>query len=175
MRQERLSLSVYAQAQRVLAWGHPDGLEGAEVTHHARLAAICDVYDAVTSKRSYKKKMDFATAVDILIRGSGPEFDPDLVLLPAWQGEPGWPVLVPVSRLDALRAISPDLMPLDVVHALVAAVPARVIELGDPGVIHDASTALADLPAYEGPPDPPAGHTHEWGVDVAAEAGLPEP
>ena len=59
--------------------GYPDGLEGSDVTYHARLAAICDVYDAVTSKRSYKKKMDFATAVDILIRGSGPEFDPDLV------------------------------------------------------------------------------------------------
>jgi hypothetical protein len=24
------------------------------------------------------------------------------------------------------------------------------------------------------PPDPPAGHTHEWGADVVAEAGLPE-
>jgi hypothetical protein len=108
-----------------------------------------------------------------LIEAHGP--DPDRVLLPGWNGEPGWPVLVPVSRLDALRAIAPDLMPLDVVHALVAAVPARVIELGDPGVIHDASTTLADLPAYEGPPEPPAGHTHEWGVDVAAEAGLPEP
>lgn len=59
--------------------GYPDGLEGDAVTFHARLAAICDVYDAVTSKRSYKKKMDFATAVDILIRGSGSEYDPDLV------------------------------------------------------------------------------------------------
>ena len=59
--------------------GYPDGLVGDAVTYHARLAAICDVYDAVTSKRSYKKKMDFATAVDILIRGSGPEYDPDLV------------------------------------------------------------------------------------------------
>ena len=35
------------------------------------------------------------------------------------------------------------------------------------------ATAAADLPAYEGPPDPPAGHTHEWGADVTAEAGLP--
>ena len=38
--------------------------------------------------------------------------------------------------------------------------------------IHDVDTPLGDLPAYEGPPDPPAGHTHEWGADVAeAEAG----
>jgi hypothetical protein len=65
-------------------------------------------------------------------------------------------------------------MPLDVIHELVDAVPARVIEMGDPGVVLDADTAPADLPAYEGPPDP-AGHTHEWGADVASEAGLTEP
>ncbi len=108
-----------------------------------------------------------------LIEAHGP--DPATVLLPGWQGEPGWPVLVPLERLDALRAIAPDRMPLEVIHDLVAAVPARVIDVGDPGVIHDADTAPADLPAYEGPPDPPAGHTHEWGADVASEAGLSEP
>jgi CTP:molybdopterin cytidylyltransferase MocA len=108
-----------------------------------------------------------------LIEAHGP--DPASVLLPGWQGEPGWPVLVPLAHLDAMRAIAPDLMPLDVIHALVGAVPARVIEVGDPGVIHDANTSRDDLPAYEGPPDPPAGHTHEWGADVTAEAGLTEP
>ena len=108
-----------------------------------------------------------------LIEAHGP--DPATVLLPGWQGEPGWPVLVPLAHLDALRAIGPDRMPLDVIHELVSTVPARVIEVGDPGVIHDVDTAAADLPAYEGPPDPPAGHTHEWGADVASEAGLTEP
>ena len=108
-----------------------------------------------------------------LIEAHGP--DPASVLLPGWQGEPGWPVLVPVGHLGALRAIAPGLMPPDVIRELVAAVPSRVIEVGDPGVIHDAETAPADLPAYEGPPDPPAGHTHEWGADVATEAGLTEP
>jgi CTP:molybdopterin cytidylyltransferase MocA len=108
-----------------------------------------------------------------LIEAHGP--DPTTVLLPGWQGEPGWPVLVPIAHLEAMRGISPDLMPLDVVHELVSMVPARVIDVGDPGVIHDADTAPADLPAYEGPPDPPAGHTHEWGADVASEAGLSEP
>lgn len=108
-----------------------------------------------------------------LIEAHGP--DPSTVLLPGWQGEPGWPVLVPLVHLDTMRGIAPDRMPLDIVHELVTLVPARVIELGDPGVIHDVDTAPAELPAYEGPPDPPAGHTHEWGADVAAEAGLPEP
>ena len=43
--------------------------------------------------------------------------------------------------------------------------------------IFDVDTPEADLPPYEGPPDPPAGHTHEWGADVTAEAGcrIPRP
>ena len=96
----------------------------------------------------------------------------DEMLRPTWHGDPGWPVLVPTSYLEALRAIAPDRMPHSVIDDLAAALPTRVVEMGDPGVIHDAETPAADLPTYEGPPDPPAGHTHEWGADVAAEAGL---
>ena len=101
--------------------------------------------------------------------------DPATVLRPAWHGDPGWPVLVPVGHLAALRAVAPDRMPPDVIDDLTASVPGRVVEMGDPGVVHDVDTAPADLPAYEGPPDPPGGHTHEWGAGVAAEAGLAEP
>ena len=99
----------------------------------------------------------------------------DMVLRPAWHGEPGWPVLVPTAHLDALRAVRPERMPTDVVDDLVASVPSRILEVGDPGVVHDADTPRGALPDYEGPPDPPAGHTHEWGADVVAEAGLPVP
>jgi CTP:molybdopterin cytidylyltransferase MocA len=101
--------------------------------------------------------------------------DPDAILRPAWQGDPGWPVLVPTTHLDVLRAVDNTLMPPDVIASLTSQVPSRIVEAGDPGVIHDVDTPLADLPAYEGPPDPPAGHTHEWGEDVATEGGLPGP
>ena len=101
--------------------------------------------------------------------------DRGTILRPAWHGDPGWPVLVPAAHLGALRAIAVDRMPPQVIDDLVARGPSRIVEMGDPGVIHDVDTARADLPAYEGPPDPPAGHTHEWGADVAAEAGLTEP
>jgi CTP:molybdopterin cytidylyltransferase MocA len=99
--------------------------------------------------------------------------DADRMLRPAWHGDPGWPVLLPVAHLDALRAVAPDRMPPDVIEDLAGAVGSRLVEVGDPGVIFSVETAPADLPPYEGPPDPPAGHTHEWGADVAAEAGLP--
>lgn len=101
--------------------------------------------------------------------------DPTSVLRPAWHGEPGWPVLLPIAHLGALRAVAPDRMPPDVIGDVTAVVASRIVEMGDPGVIHDVDTAPADLPTYEGPPDPPAGHTREWGAGVAAEAGLTEP
>jgi CTP:molybdopterin cytidylyltransferase MocA len=157
-------------------YGSPAPPEGGPVGQMVRGAelAIDEVRDT-TAVLLWPARMTWVgpETITSLIEAHGP--DPSTVLLPGWQGEPGWPVLVPVAHLGALRRIAPDLMPLDVVHELVTAVPARVIDVGDPGVIHDADTLPADLPAYEGPPDPPAGHTHEWGADVASEAGLTEP
>jgi hypothetical protein len=67
-------------------------------------------------------------------------------------------------------------MPPDVIDDVARYVPSRVVEVGDPGVHFDADTAHADLPPYEGPPEPPAGHTHEWGdgVEAGAEPGADE-
>jgi CTP:molybdopterin cytidylyltransferase MocA len=102
--------------------------------------------------------------------------DPGTLLRPTWHGDPGWPVLLPTIHLGMMRGVAPDRMPPDVVADLTgSAVPTREVEMGDPGVAFDAGTAVEDLPAYEGPPDPPAGHTHEWGADVVAEAGLAPP
>lgn len=98
--------------------------------------------------------------------------DPDMVLRPAWDGTAGWPVLFPIRHLDALRTIDPDAMPDAIVDGLASTVGGRTIDLGDPGAVYDVDTPFAELPAYLGPPDPPAGHTHEWGEDVAAEADL---
>jgi hypothetical protein len=66
-------------------------------------------------------------------------------------------------------------MPADVIERLAQIIPTRLVEVGDPGVTHDVDTDPSALPDYEGPPDPPAGHTHEWGDDVISEAGLPNP
>jgi CTP:molybdopterin cytidylyltransferase MocA len=111
--------------------------------------------------------------VTSLIEAHGP--DHATILQPAWHGERGWPVLLPLAHLDTLREVAPDRMPPDIVADLLATVPHRVIEVGDPGVIHDVGTSRSDLPAYEGPPDPPAEHVHEWGEDVEEEAELPPP
>jgi CTP:molybdopterin cytidylyltransferase MocA len=93
---------------------------------------------------------------------------PEALLRPTWDDEPGWPVLLPVAALAALRAVAADRMPPEVVLDLVAAgVPLRLVALGDPGVTIDVGTARADLPPYLGPEEPVAGHVHEWGAAMA--------
>jgi hypothetical protein len=101
--------------------------------------------------------------------------DPGTMLRPGWAGEPGWPVLVPYAALVHLRAVDAGRMPPDVVDELSRYVPTRIVEVGDPGVHFDADTPVEDLPPYEGPPEPPAGHTHEWGdgVEPGADEGVP--
>jgi CTP:molybdopterin cytidylyltransferase MocA len=95
---------------------------------------------------------------------------PDVLLRPAWDGVAGWPILLPLAALSALRSVAADRMPPDVVADLIAAgVRDRMVDLGDPGVAIDGRTPRSELPAYVGPEDPVAGHTHEWGAAQAEE------
>ena len=95
---------------------------------------------------------------------------PDTVLAPVYDGERGWPVLVPASGLARLRDVAPDRMPGDIVDDVVGAgVPVRLLELGDPGTTHDVGTPSASLPPYVGPMEPLAGHVHEWGEAIAEQ------
>ena len=104
-----------------------------------------------------------AETVTTLIAAHGE--DRASVLRPAWEGEPGWPALLPVRHLEAFRALAPTRMPPELLEDLEAAgVPFRIVDSGDPGVTHDVSTPRADLPPYEGPPGPTDEHAQEWGV-----------
>jgi CTP:molybdopterin cytidylyltransferase MocA len=92
------------------------------------------------------------------------------VIRPAWHGEPGWPMLLPIVHLEAFRRLAADRMPDDLVDDLLATgVPYRSLEVGDPGVTHDISIARDALPPYDGPPEPADAHAHEWGAAAADE------
>ncbi|MBU5469632.1 HD domain-containing protein [Falcatimonas sp. MSJ-15] len=59
--------------------GYPEGLKGNEIPLSARIMAIADVFDALTSKRSYKDKISDDRAFEIIEQSSGSHFDPILV------------------------------------------------------------------------------------------------
>ncbi len=101
--------------------------------------------------------------------------DRGTMLRPAYEGEAGWPVLLPRERASILASVAPDRMPDDILADLVSAgVPSRAVEVGDPGVTHDAGVPRDQLPTYFGPTEPTAPHSHEWGAALA-DAGEDSP
>jgi putative nucleotidyltransferase with HDIG domain len=59
--------------------GYPDGLKGAEIPLGARLFAVADTLDAMTSDRAYRKAPGFEAARAEIQRCSGQQFDPHIV------------------------------------------------------------------------------------------------
>lgn len=59
--------------------GYPQGLRGEEIPLAGRMMALVDVYDALVSKRIYKEPVSHSEAVQIILKGSGEQFDPALV------------------------------------------------------------------------------------------------
>ena len=59
--------------------GYPTGLKGEEIPLAARIMAVADVFDALTSKRVYKDAMSPEEAFDIIFKEAGTHFDPELV------------------------------------------------------------------------------------------------
>ena len=58
--------------------GYPEGLSGEQISLHARMGAICDVYDAITSNRPYKAGWDPAESMRKMGEWAGSHFDPVL-------------------------------------------------------------------------------------------------
>ena len=56
--------------------GYPTGLAGEDIPLSARVMAVADVFDALTSRRSYKEPFSFEKASDIIREGAGTHFDP---------------------------------------------------------------------------------------------------
>jgi putative two-component system response regulator len=59
--------------------GYPNNLKGIEIPIAGRIAAIADVFDALTSKRPYKEPFSVEKSLAIIREGRGSHFDPDVV------------------------------------------------------------------------------------------------
>jgi HD-GYP domain-containing protein (c-di-GMP phosphodiesterase class II) len=61
--------------------GYPHSLEGRNIPLSGRIMAIADVYDALISRRPYKKGFEHDKALGIILKDSGTHFDPTLIEL----------------------------------------------------------------------------------------------
>ncbi len=61
--------------------GYPDGLAGEEIPLTARVIALADTYDAMTSTRAYRKALEHSVAIEEVQRCSGTQFDPQLAAI----------------------------------------------------------------------------------------------
>jgi len=60
--------------------GYPDGLRGERIPFLARLIAVADCFDAMTSARSYREKLSVGAALELVRQEAGRQFDPHLAL-----------------------------------------------------------------------------------------------
>ena len=70
---------AYWHHERWDGTGYPHGLREFEIPLVARIVAVADVYDALTSRRPYKKAMVHDESRAIIVSGSGAQFDPEVV------------------------------------------------------------------------------------------------
>jgi len=59
--------------------GYPNGLKGEDIPLWGRISAVADVFDALTTKRPYKEAMENEEAFEIIRKGRGSHFDPEIV------------------------------------------------------------------------------------------------
>lgn len=71
-----LSIGANNHHERFDGRGYPDKLKGEDIPEIARIIAVADAYDAMTSKRSYRDPLPQATVRQILIEEMGAQFDP---------------------------------------------------------------------------------------------------
>ena len=70
---------AYSHHEQWNGKGYPDGTRGRDIPLSARIVALADVYDALTSARSYKPAFSHQKSREIILSDRGMYFDPDVV------------------------------------------------------------------------------------------------
>ena len=71
-----LAIGARCHHERFDGTGYPDGLSGGDIPEEARIIAVADAYDAMTSRRSYREALPQAAVRSEIEKGSGTQFDP---------------------------------------------------------------------------------------------------
>jgi HD-GYP domain-containing protein (c-di-GMP phosphodiesterase class II) len=98
---ERSLPIVISHQERFDGSGYPRGLRGEEIPLGARIFAVVDTLDAMTSDRPYRRALTYEDAREEIIRNSGVQFDPEVVKI--------FLTISPEAWEEILRKVSPDL------------------------------------------------------------------
>jgi len=71
--------AIYHHHERYNGKGYPDRIKGEEIPILARIIAVADAYDAMSSDRPYRKKLNKDKILKELQDQSGKQFDPEVV------------------------------------------------------------------------------------------------
>ncbi|MFO0878711.1 MAG: response regulator [Gemmataceae bacterium] len=77
LKNRQILSAIRGHHERLDGGGYPDGLRGSAIPLLARLIAIPDCFDALTTSRAYRDAMTVADALRIIREGSGSHFEPD--------------------------------------------------------------------------------------------------
>jgi putative nucleotidyltransferase with HDIG domain len=165
--------------ERLDGSGYPHGLSGAGIPEFARVVAVADAFDAMTSTRSYRPARPVASAVAELRRCAGSHFDPAMVAaLARALAAHGWPrAAAPVEPPAVESAADVPASAAEAPTRASAAGRARAAALpADPGRLLAAPApvagvgvlcgepAVAGVLAGAGPQPPPGGADAERGT-----------
>ena len=78
---QRLSIGARWHHERFGGGGYPDGMAGDEIPIEARIIAVADAYDAMTSSRSYRDIMPQEKVREQIEKGMGTQFDPEFATI----------------------------------------------------------------------------------------------
>jgi putative nucleotidyltransferase with HDIG domain len=137
---EELAEIVHHHHERFDGTGYPTGLRGEEIPLGARVIAVADTFDAVTSLRPYRPASRHKRAIEVLRAGSGSQFDPAVVhafiqyysgrSFAAWalvavapQRPFAWPLSSPATRPTSWSHLAAALGASAVVAAAAVAAP----------------------------------------------------
>jgi two-component system, cell cycle response regulator len=70
---------IRSSHERIDGQGYPDGLAGQDIPLGARIIAVCDAFDAMTSERPYRRPMSIEAALAELRSEAGSQFDATVV------------------------------------------------------------------------------------------------
>jgi len=89
---------IHTHHERHDGHGYPRGLKGAEIPLGARIFAVADTLDAITSDRPYRRASPFESARETIRRLSGQQFDPEVARVFLSIPEATWPTIARNQR-----------------------------------------------------------------------------